>query len=124
LPSAGAGVAQGVATGGEGASPTGGLAPQAKGFSRTMPMVLIPPPYRGPTRGKAEVETSGANVIDCLRQVERHSPGFLSLVLDDGGRIHRYVKLFVNEQPVDSASLDAPVSSDDRIQVLAAIAGG
>jgi len=89
-----------------------------------MPVVLIPPPYRGPTRGEAEIETSGASVIDCLRQVEQRSPGFLSLVLDDGGGIHRYVKLFVNEEQVDSEWLDVPVADDDRIQVLAAIAGG
>ncbi len=89
-----------------------------------MPIVLIPPPYRGPTAGKAEIETSGASVIDCLKQVEQQGPGFLSLVLDDGGGIHRYVKLFVNEEQVDSESLDVPVSGDDRIQVLAAIAGG
>jgi sulfur carrier protein ThiS len=89
-----------------------------------MPVVVIPPPYRGPTQGEAEIETSGASIIDCLKQVEQQSPGFLSLVLDDGGGIHRYVKLFVNEEQVDSESLDVPVSGDDRIQVLAAIAGG
>jgi hypothetical protein len=95
-----------------------------EGFPPTMPIVVIPTSYRGPTHGKGEVETSGATVLACLEEVEQKNPGFLPLVLDEGGGIHRYVKLFVNDEQIDAGSLGARVADADCIEVWAAIAGG
>ena len=89
-----------------------------------MPTVVIPPPYRGPTEGASEVEVDGASVRECLEKVDARYAGFLPQVLDDEGRLHRFVKVFVNGQPVDSTELDTAVASDDQVEVLAAIAGG
>ncbi len=89
-----------------------------------MPTVLIPTAYRAPTRGLAEVEVSGPTVRACLHAVEALHPGFLELVLDAGGDQHPFVKLFVNEEQLDANALDTNVSPEDRIEVLAAIAGG
>lgn len=89
-----------------------------------MPVVMIPTAYRAPTLGRAEVKVAGATVLECLRAVEEEFPGFLELVLDPGGEVHPFVKLFVNEEQVDRNPLDTRVASDDRVEVLAAIAGG
>lgn len=89
-----------------------------------MPFVIIPPAYRGPTRGRREVETSGGTVLECLREVERAHPGFLPLVLDEDGGIHRDVKLFVNGEQIAETSLGRALEREDRIEVWAAIAGG
>jgi molybdopterin converting factor small subunit len=89
-----------------------------------MPVVLIPTAYRAPTRGRAEVEVAGATVIECLRAVEKEHPGFLELVLDSNGRQHPFVKLFINAVQLDADGLDTALSADDRLEVLAAIAGG
>ena len=89
-----------------------------------MPVVLIPTAYRAPTQGKAEIETAGADVGSCLREVDARHPGFLELVLDEDGAVHRFVKLFVNEEEIPREALDTAVAADDRIEVLAAIAGG
>ena len=89
-----------------------------------MPTVLVPTAYRGPTRGQAEVAVDGATVRECLKAVEAQFPGFLEQVVDASGNVHRFVKLFVNEVVIDSAEVDRAVETDDRVEVLAAIAGG
>ena len=89
-----------------------------------MPTVLVPTAYRGPTRGLAEVAVVGATVRECLEAVEAQFPHFIEQVLDAEGKIHRFVKLFVKQQQIDNTAADTPVSPDDRVEVLAAIAGG
>lgn len=89
-----------------------------------MPVVLIPTAYRGPTQGEAEVKVEASTVRAALEAVEAVHPGFLAQVLDARGVVHRFVKLFVNEQQIDGSALDAPLADGDRLEVLAAIAGG
>ena len=67
-----------------------------------MPTVLIPTAYRGPTKGVSEISVSGTTVRACLEDVETQHPGFLPLVLDREGELHRFVKLFVNEVQLDA----------------------
>ena len=87
-----------------------------------MPTVLVPTAYRGPTSGQAEVIVEGATVRECLHAVEAQFPHFIEQVLDAGGNAHRFVKLFVNEEQIDD--VDMAIGRDDRVEVLAAIAGG
>jgi molybdopterin converting factor small subunit len=89
-----------------------------------MPVVLIPTAYRAPTRGRGEVEASGATVLECLRSVGDRYPGFLELVIDGEGAVHPFVKLFVNEAEIERDAVETPLADGDRLEVLAAIAGG
>lgn len=63
----------------------------------------------------------GATVRACLDAVEARHPGFGSLIFDPGGNLHGFVRLFVNEEPVEA---DAPIRPADTLTVVAAIAGG
>ena len=45
-------------------------------------------------------------------------------MLDGAGNQHPFVKLFVNEEQLEANALDTTLSADDRLEVLAAIAGG
>ena len=89
-----------------------------------MPVVLIPTAYRAPTQGKAEVKVRGSTIRECLYEIEELHPGFLELVLDPRGDQHPFVKLFVNEEQIEANALETQVASEDRVEVLAAIAGG
>ena len=89
-----------------------------------MPQVKIPPPYRGPTGGRAQIEVPGTSVRECIEAVERECPGFGELVIDAAGRLQKFVTLFVNGVEVARDDLDAVVGPDDEVEVLAAIAGG
>lgn len=92
-----------------------------------MPVVLIPTAYRGPTQGEGRIEVSGTSLRDCFDEIEARHPGFRELVVDArSGGPHRFVKLFVNGELLgrEPEVLDRPVSEQDEIEVLAAIAGG
>ena len=89
-----------------------------------MPLVVVPPPYRGPTGGAAEIRVDAATVRECIEAVEARFPGFGNQVLDGQGVPHRFVSLFVNGEEIDREGLDARVAGADRIEILAAIAGG
>ena len=89
-----------------------------------MPRILIPPPYRGPTNGEAELEVDSETLRGCIEAAERKFPGLLPLVLDGRGAPHRFVKLFVNGEPVGPKQLDRALDAGDEIEIVAAIAGG
>ncbi len=89
-----------------------------------MPLIIVPEAYRGPTQGLAQIEVKAHSVEAALDAVESDHPGFKALVLDGEGRQHRFVKLFINEEAIPSDALDTPLGDSDRLEVLAAIAGG
>lgn len=89
-----------------------------------MPVVTVPPPYQGPTQGKAEVPVEGATVGECLEAVDRLYPGFGPQIFENAGSVHSFVKLFVNGEPIEITALDTPVGPADEVGVIAAIAGG
>jgi sulfur carrier protein ThiS len=89
-----------------------------------MPKVLIPPPYRGPSNGESELVVESQTVRGAIEAVDRKHPGILALVLDANGRPHRFVKLFVNGEPVDPAKLDQALAPGDELEIVSAIAGG
>ncbi|MDJ0868078.1 MAG: MoaD/ThiS family protein [Myxococcota bacterium] len=89
-----------------------------------MPTIVIPPPYRGPTRGVDEVEVGAGTVRECIEAVETRYPGFREQIVDGADNPHRFVKLFLNGDQLDGDVLAAKVGDQDRLEVLAAIAGG
>ncbi len=89
-----------------------------------MPTVKIPPPYRGPSQGLATIEVEALTVRECLEAVCVRFPSFAEQLFDSGGAVHGFVSLFVNGDEIDRAALDKPVSDDDEVEILAAIAGG
>jgi molybdopterin converting factor small subunit len=89
-----------------------------------MPQVFVPPPYRGPTQGQDLIDVEGATVGACLRAVGDRFPGFGEQIFDADGRVHRFVNLFVNGEEIERQDLDRAVADRDRVEILAAIAGG
>jgi molybdopterin converting factor small subunit len=89
-----------------------------------MPRVKIPPPYRGPTLGRAAVEVVGGSVRACIEAVEAEYPGFAELVFDPSGGVNSFVTIFVNAEEIGRGDADASVDAEDEVEILAAIAGG
>lgn len=89
-----------------------------------MPHVEVPSRYRVPTRGEARIEVEAGTVRECIEAVEARYPGFQELILDAKGDLQRFVRLFVNGDELPRDALETPVGADDRVQVLAAAAGG
>ena len=89
-----------------------------------MPEVHIPPRYRGPTNGERLVEVAGATVRECIDAVDARHPGFGELVFESNGKVRLFATVFVNGEELDRAAGDTEVSENDRIEILAAVAGG
>ena len=89
-----------------------------------MPRVKIPPPYRGPTGGRAIVRVDGPTVGDCLTALAEGHPGLGELLQEPGGAVHRFVTVFVNGDEVERSALDTPVADSDEVEILTALAGG
>ena len=91
---------------------------------RPVPVTLaIPPPFRGPTAGKGEVQVEGDSVRACLEAAEAAYPGLLDLVYDKGG-VRRSVRLFVGDDPLGAGELDDPIPDGVVLSIVAAIGGG
>jgi len=89
-----------------------------------VPHVEVPSRYRIPTRGEARIEVAGRTVRACIEEVEASYPGFQELVFDAKGELQRFVRLFVNDEQLERDDLDAPVSGDDTVAIMASAAGG
>lgn len=89
-----------------------------------MPTVTIPPPYRGPTNGEAAVQVPEGSVRACIDAVEARYPGFRDQILDGEGKLHGFVRIFLNGEAVEEAPLERRAADGDEVAVLAAIAGG
>ena len=89
-----------------------------------MPQIGVPTAYRGPTRGQSKISTCGATIRECIDDAGRQFPGFAEQVFDSGGKVHRFVNLFLNGEEIDRGDIDHAVAERDSIEILAAVAGG
>ncbi len=91
-----------------------------------MPIVVIPTAFRGTTNGAAEVEVPAGTIRECIARVCEQAEGLDELVLDEAGHPQRWMKFFLNEVQLDDGPevLDSEVGETDRLELLAAVAGG
>lgn len=87
--------------------------------------VRIPTPLRSITGGNATVEVSGSTVGEVVKALESAHPGIGERVLDESGRIRRFVNVFVDDQDIRFASgLETPVPEGATVSIIPAVAGG
>jgi molybdopterin synthase sulfur carrier subunit len=87
--------------------------------------VRIPTILRPLTGGAAEVSAEGATLTDVLSNVDAAHPGVAGRVLDDDGKIRRFVNVYVGDEDVRFASgLDTPTPDGVTVSIIPAVAGG
>lgn len=90
-----------------------------------MPTVRIPAPLRKHTDGAAEVDVTGATLREVVEALESVHPGVRERLLDDDGRLRRFVNVFVADEDVRFLDgLDTAVGADDVVSIVPAVAGG
>ena len=89
-----------------------------------MPVIRVPPPFRGPTQGREEVEVEGDTLRACLESADAQCPGLRELVIGSDGAVHGSVSVFVGGESVARDALDTPVGAADRVEILTSVAGG
>jgi sulfur carrier protein ThiS len=70
------------------------------------------------------VDVESGSVRAVFDEMERRFPGFRAQVLAEAGALHRFVKLFVNGEPVERGDLERKLEEGDELEIVAAIAGG
>ncbi|HLJ69530.1 MAG TPA: ubiquitin-like small modifier protein 1 [Chloroflexota bacterium] len=89
-----------------------------------MSTVRVPPVLRSQTGGAKEVQAEGATVGEVLQNLAERHPALQDQLFQDG-KLQRFVNVYVNNQDIQYLqSLETPVSSDDTVIILPAMAGG
>ncbi len=86
--------------------------------------VRIPTPLQKITGGKAEVECTAKNILELVEVLEKDYPGIKER-LSDGGKIRRFINIYVNEEDIRFMNKEETALKDgDNISIVPAIAGG
>ncbi|MDP1759419.1 MAG: MoaD/ThiS family protein [Thermodesulfovibrionales bacterium] len=86
--------------------------------------VRIPTPLQRLAQGKEEVEGSPGTIINLVNELEKKFPG-IGERISEGGKIRRFVNIYVNEEDIRFLQAEATVVKDgDEVSIVPAIAGG
>jgi sulfur-carrier protein len=87
--------------------------------------VRIPTILRSYTGGAAEVTAQEGTVRDVIAGLDAAYPGIAGRILDENGRLRRFVNVYVGEEDVRLAQgLDTEVLPGIQVSVIPAVAGG
>ena len=87
--------------------------------------VRIPTILRTYTGGAAEVTAEGGTLREVLAKLDAAYPGLAGRILDESGKLRRFVNVYVGEEDVRlAAGLDTQVPPGTQVSVIPAVAGG
>lgn len=90
-----------------------------------MPSIRVPSSLRGLTGGQADVDTTAATVRDAIADLDRRFPGIAARVLDGGGGVKPFIRIFVRSEDIGGLSgLDTSLGERDEVEIIPALAGG
>lgn len=88
-------------------------------------IVRIPTPLRRLTQNLAEVETEGTNIQTIIDNLDTNYPGMKERICDEGGKIRRFVNIYLNDEDIRFLDgIETSVSDGAEISIIPAIAGG
>ncbi len=86
--------------------------------------VSIPTILRPLTDGAKAVDGTGTTLAEVFDDLEGRHPGLRDRLVD-GGKLRRFVNVYVNDEDVRFlGGLATPVADGDAVTVLPAVAGG
>ncbi|MEY9962873.1 molybdopterin synthase sulfur carrier subunit [Streptacidiphilus sp. MAP12-16] len=87
--------------------------------------VRIPTILRTYTGGAAEVAAEGATLAAVIDDLETNHNGIRGRILDDTGKLRRFVNVYVNEDDVRFADgLETATPDGAGVSIIPAVAGG
>ncbi len=87
--------------------------------------VRIPQPLQKLTGGEAEVKAEGGTVLEIVADLQAQFTGIGERLLDEEGKIRRFVNLYLNDEDVRFLSgLETKIKDGDTLSIVPAIAGG
>ena len=87
--------------------------------------VRIPTILRTYTGGDSEVTANGANLAEVLDDLDASFAGIKGRILDEDGKLRRFVNVYVNNDDVRfEQDLATPTPDGAEVSVIPAVAGG
>lgn len=87
--------------------------------------VSIPTQLRPVVGGVSTAEAAGDTVHKVLEELGDRYPGLLPRLLDDEGKLRRFVNVYVDEEDIRFLDgLATPLGPGAKISIIPAIAGG
>lgn len=87
--------------------------------------VRIPTILRTYTEDQSQVTADGATLSEVIDSLEGSFPGIKSRVVDEQGKLRRFVNIYVAEEDVRFAQgLDTPTPEGTQVSIIPAVAGG
>ncbi len=87
--------------------------------------VRIPAPLQKLTGNKQEVEADAANIKELVTDLEKQFPGIRARLLDESGKIRRFINFYVNDEDIRFLKQDeTPLLDGNEVSIIPAIAGG
>lgn len=87
--------------------------------------VKVPTILRTYTGGVAEVTVTGGTLAEAIADLDAQYPGIGARVLDDDGRLRRFVNVYVNDDDVRFLEdLATPTPEGSNVSIIPAVAGG
>jgi molybdopterin converting factor small subunit len=85
----------------------------------------VPTILRPLTGGQAEVSAEGSTLAEVLDALEADHTGIRARVLDDDGKLRRFVNVYVNDDDVRfSEGLATATPDGASVSIIPAVAGG
>jgi molybdopterin synthase sulfur carrier subunit len=90
-----------------------------------MTTVYIPTPLRRLTGGQSKVKVNAQDIASLIQSLEKEYPGFADRLLDEEGRVKRFIQIFRNDDEIRTLQgMETPVTEVDRVSIVPAMAGG
>jgi molybdopterin synthase sulfur carrier subunit len=87
--------------------------------------VRVPGPLRRLSGGSAQVSVEGGTVAEALADLEARHPGFKERLYDDSGKLRQFINVYVNDTDIRfGQGLDTPLSGNEDVSIVPAVAGG
>ena len=87
--------------------------------------IRVPSTLQPLAEGQRELTDSSETVAAAIASLEQRYPGIGPKLLDDDGKLRRYINLYVNETDVRFLSgLDSELKDGDELSIVPAVAGG
>ncbi|TAN59602.1 MoaD/ThiS family protein [bacterium] len=87
--------------------------------------VRIPAPLQKITQNKQEVSLEAANIKELISALEKQFPGMKERLLDENGKIRRFINFYVNDEDIRFLKQDeTQLSEGNEVSIIPAIAGG
>lgn len=87
--------------------------------------VTLPSALREYAKGQESVDIPAATLADVIARLAADFPGLGYRILDDQGRLRRFVNAYVNDEPVSHLEpQDVRLRDGDSVHILPSVAGG